>query len=103
MRPRAPGMTNLDEVILEFMDSLGEPQGHSVLLSANVVQDNIEVRELADYSESTYYRRLQKLADKGFVKRVEDQGARYYITEKGRKYVAGELDPSEFEDLSDGD
>jgi len=99
MRPRAPGMTNFDEVILEFMDSLGEPGGQPVLISPRVLKDNLESRDLVDYSESSYSRRLSSLKERGFLGRTDTDGVRYYITEKGQKYVAGELDASEFEEF----
>ncbi len=101
MRPRAPGMSNFDEVILEFLDSLGSPNGEPVLMSPRVLKDNLESRDLVDYSESSYSRRLQKLEERGFLGRTDTDAVRYYITEKGSKYVAGDLDPDEFEDLRD--
>jgi len=90
-------MSNFDEVILEFLESLGTPHGEPVLVSPRVLKDNLERRNLVDYSESSYSRRLQKLEERGFLGKTDTDAVRYYITEKGRKYVAGELDPSEFE------
>jgi len=96
-------MSNFDEVILEFLDSLGSPNGQPVLMSPRVIKDNLESRDLIEYSESSYSRRLQKLENRGFLGKTDSDASRYFITEKGRKYVAGELDPSEFDQFSDED
>ena len=43
----------------------------------------------------TIKRALEDLEDYGFVKRDEDYTSHFRITEKGRKYLAGDLDASD--------
>jgi DNA-binding transcriptional ArsR family regulator len=91
-------MNELDDIILEFMEELGEPGGEPVVLSPTQLWYNIaEKRSITDKTANTVSRRMSNLADHGLLERVEDGKAYYILTEKGRAYLAGELDAEDLE------
>lgn len=81
MRPRVEWMNQTDDRILELLEESG------LDLSPSVLAHNL------DYSRSWISRRISKLSETGLV---ESDGTYYHITEKGRDYLAGDL---EAEDL----
>ncbi|WP_455449789.1 transcriptional regulator [Natrinema thermotolerans] len=93
MRPRVPWMNEVDDSILEFLDSL-EVDGHPVALKPGAVRYNlVDEFELLNKSLSTFSRRMDRLADHGLLEKTEDRkGSPYKITDKGRAYLRGELD-----------
>lgn len=91
MRPRVAWMTGNDDSILEF---LGE---RDVALSPRGLDINLE-REGIAISYRTINRRLKQLHEKGLVEKVNEDRGWYVISDKGQKYLAGELDASELED-----
>lgn len=94
MRPRVSWMTGNDDSILEF---LGE---NNVALAPRGLEINLQ-REGVSISKRTIQRRVKKLHRKGLVEKVHEDAGYYAITEKGRKYLSGELDASDLEDDSD--
>lgn len=94
-------MTGLDESILEFLEALGEPYGEPTIVSPRIVQRNLEERKLVEKSKSTYSRRMATLTDAGMLERLEGHGAHYRITDLGLRYVRGDLNAEELEDLLD--
>ncbi|SDL08245.1 winged-helix domain-containing protein, partial [Natronorubrum texcoconense] len=58
---------------------------------------NLE-REGIAISYRTINRRLKQLHEKGLVEKVNEDRGWYVISDKGQKYLAGELDASELED-----
>ncbi|WP_235847869.1 PadR family transcriptional regulator [Natronorubrum thiooxidans] len=87
-------MTGNDDSILEFLHE------REVTLPPTGLEINLE-REGISISYSTIHRRLQKLQEKGLVKKIDEQKGYYAITDKGRDYLEGDLAASELED--DGD
>lgn len=85
MRPRVSWMTGADDTILEFFYE------HDLALPPAAVSFNI------DFSATHVRNRMRKLAEEGLMERVDETKGYYRITEKGRKYLAGELDASELE------
>lgn len=76
-------MTRADDYILEFLAE------HNIVVTPHVVSANI------DYNRQYVNQRIRKLADNGLVENTE-RGL-YRITDRGRSYLAGELDASELE------
>lgn len=78
MRPRVDWMTQADNQILEFLDE------KSIVATPKVIAANI------DYTPQYVNERIPLLAENGLV---ENTGkALYQITDRGRRYLAGELD-----------
>lgn len=89
MRPRVAGMNEIDDAILEFF----EEQAEGVVLSPSLVWWNLaEERTVIDKSRETVARRMRNLPARGLLKKVDTDRAYYRLTEKGRAYLAGDLD-----------
>lgn len=72
--------------VLEALDDLGPvPLGKLDL-------------EISEVPKKTIARALEQLEDKGYVEKNEQYSSYYEITEKGRGYLAGEVDASEDDD-----
>jgi len=71
-------MNQTDDRILELLDESG------LELSPVVLSRNL------DYSRSWVSQRLTKLSEVGLV--GVDDGSYYYITDRGRDYLKGDLD-----------
>lgn len=85
MRPVVSWMTKSDDAILELLFET------DIALPPAVISFNIEV------SHPTVRRRLPKLLEHDLVRKADEDKGYYEITEKGRKYLAGDLDASELE------
>jgi predicted transcriptional regulator len=83
MRPRVEWMNQTDDRILEALDESG------MVLTPVVLAKNL------DYSRTWVSTRVSKLVDAGLVENPE--GSFYQITEKGSKYLAGDLAADELE------
>lgn len=77
-------MTQGDDRILETLESSG------LVLSPRILSEN------TDYTRNYINKRLKKLRENGLVERV-DEGL-YEITDRGRDYLAGELDADDLEE-----
>lgn len=82
-RPRVSWMTQGDDRILETL------AGSDLILSPAVIAVNTE------YTRNYVNKRIAVLLENDLVKRVQD--GYYEITEKGRKYLDGDLDAEELE------
>ncbi|TKX64878.1 ArsR family transcriptional regulator [Halorubrum sp. GN12_10-3_MGM] len=87
MRPVVSWMTKSDDAILEILDECG------IAIPPRAIAFNVE-----NVSRPTIDRRLPKLEDAGLVERYEDPQGYTRITNRGRAYLAGELDASDLED-----
>lgn len=76
-------MTQGDDRILETLESSG------LVLSPRVLAEN------TDYTRNYINKRLKKLRENDLVDRVDD--GLYSITDRGRAYLAGELDADDLE------
>ena len=83
-------MTKSDPAILELFNESG------IAMPPAVVSYNIQ-----GVSHPTVKRRLPVLTDHGMLEKVQEKRGYYAITDKGRAYLAGDIDKSELE--SDGD
>jgi len=83
MRARVDWMTQADERVLEFLHE------KEIIASPSVIGANI------DYTGEYISRRCRKLADAGLVQLAD--ATNYRITEKGERYLNGDLDASELE------
>lgn len=83
MRPRVDWMTRADDYILEFLAN------HSIIASPRVISANI------DYSHQYVNERMKPLRENSLVENTGD--GLYKITERGRDYLAGDLDAEDLE------
>jgi len=83
MRPRIDWMTRADDYILEFLAD------HDIIASPRVISANI------DYTHQYVNERMKPLREHELVENTGD--GLYQTTEKGRAYLDGELDASDFE------
>ena len=81
-------MNEVDNIVLEFF----EKQDDGVFFTPALVHWNLtEVYNATDKSKETVARRMRGgLVDRGLLKKESDAGY-YRITEKGRKYLSGDL------------
>lgn len=77
----------MDERILEALRSCG------LVLSPAIIAYNI------DKSREAVTRRLSDLTEYGLTERVER--GKYKITEEGKEYLSGDLDPNNLDDQTD--
>lgn len=91
-------MNEVDDAILEFFEEVGTPVGEPIELSPRVVHRHlVEKCGILDRTPPTFSRRMKKLDDRGLLERPDPDSAMYYLTEKGRQYLAGELDAEDLE------
>ena len=83
MRPRVDWMNQTDDRILELLDE------SDLILTPAVMARNL------DYTRNWVSRRVGKLESAGLVKPI-DSGY-YRISDRGRAYLAGDLDADELE------
>lgn len=84
-RYRADWMTGSDDLILEFLEDSGAAHNKRGL------ENNFKDRGLG-VSYTTLNRRLPQLREAGLIKIIPGEGKYYKITEKGEKYLSGEID-----------
>ncbi|WP_128479002.1 MarR family transcriptional regulator [Halorussus pelagicus] len=87
MVERVPWMSPIDYEILEFYDH------HDILLTPKVIAVNI------DYDRQYTSKRCRALAEAGLLQQI-DKGL-YKLSNKGRQFLAGDLDVSKLENKSD--
>lgn len=78
-------MTRADDYILELLDSAG--------IAANPATIAFNI----DYDNSYIANRCQVLTNHGLLDRVSQGKAMYRITDRGRAYLAGEIDAEALE------
>lgn len=81
MRPRVEWMTRADDYILEFFEDT------EIVATPHVVSANI------DYSRQYVNRRIRTLSENGLLENTGN--GLYRITDRGRAYLAGEVDADE--------
>jgi predicted transcriptional regulator len=81
-------MTHADDVILEFL--LNEPVG-AIRATPAVVEANI------DYKKTHVNNRMIELRKAGLLEYYDQDRGIYQITDRGRAYLAGELDTEDLE------
>lgn len=82
MRPRVDWMTRADDYILELL------RDADIAANPSTIGFNI------DYDRRYVSEQCRELTENGLLKRVNEAKAKYWITEKSRKYLAGDLDAS---------
>lgn len=83
MVERVRWMSPIDYEILLFFEE------HDIFVSPKVLGANI------DYDRQYTSKRCRKLMDEGILQK--DESGLYTLTEKGRRFLAGDLDASELE------
>ncbi|WP_238717550.1 winged helix-turn-helix domain-containing protein [Natronorubrum halophilum] len=86
-------MTRTDDTLLEFLEDTG------LALSPRAIEHNMKTRYDESISYSSINGRLPALTDAGLVVKEYPPGGFYSITEKGRKYLDGELDAEDIENI----
>ena len=86
MRKRADWMNQADEKILEVLEG-------GLMLGPTTIAKN------GDLSRSWVSNRLSILQAYGFVEQVEE--GYYQITDRGRRWLEGEVDASELDPIED--
>jgi len=81
-------MTAADDRILEFLLNEGN---RSIVATPAVIEMNV------DYQRTHVSNRLGELLDAGLVEYYDEERAAYQITDRGRAYLAGELNADELE------
>ena len=87
-RPRVDWMTRADDSILEFL--LNEP-GNPIRANPGTVEANL------DYQISHVRARMSELRKAGLLEYYDEDRAIYQITDRGRAYLAGELNAEDLE------
>ncbi len=86
-------MTGPDDTILEFFEE------KDLAAPPKIVYENIVERyNLLDISYGHLNRRIRELKTHGLLEEYDGIRGGYEISEKGRAYLAGELDRDELED-----
>lgn len=80
-----------ERVILRFLAE------RDAMFKPKALFDNLERYEGITFGYKTVKRRLDSLEKKGLVETIGDVGY-YEITDRGRDYLAGDLDADELED-----
>lgn len=86
MRPLVSWMTKSDPAILEFFEETG------ISMPPAVVSYNIE-----GVSHPTVKRRLPELTEHSLLEKVDENRGYYKISDRGRAYLAGELEKEDLE------
>ncbi len=97
---RVPGMTSLDNAIMEYFESMGRHEGEFITEKPGDVWHNLHnVIGVTTKSRTTVNRRMQQLVDAGLL--AQDETDRYHLTDFGWRYIQGDLDEDERADLKD--
>lgn len=90
MRPQlASWMTPVDRAILERLENRGNDE---LVLTPGIIAEN------TDFARPTVREHIGELRQRGFVEYYDEGRAIYQLTDRGRKWLNGELDPDELED-----
>ena len=90
MEPRlASWMTPVDRDILEL---LRNPEGRELVLTPALIAENI------DWGRGTVRQHLIELREHGLVEYHHEDRSIYRLSERGRDYLSGDLDPAELEE-----
>jgi len=84
--------TERERVILAFLDE------SDVAFPLRPLFFNLKRKKNITFSRSTLRRRVNALVDQGFVRRINEGNGYYEITDKGRAYLAGDLDAGDEEE-----
>ena len=87
MRPLVSWMTKSDPAILELLDE------SDLDLPPAVISHNVD-----GVSHPTVKRRLPILDEHGLVERTSEKRGYYRVTERGRAYLAGDLNADDLEE-----
>jgi len=92
VRDRATWMNKASIPILELLAE------SDLALPASTITHNLN-RALTDApSRATVFRAIEPLEEHGLIRPTGGDSTHYEVTEKGRQYLAGDLDASELEE-----
>lgn len=90
MRPRlADWMTPVDRDVLAVLHNEGNRE---LVLTPRLIAEN------TDWKRNTVRRHVRTLAEYGLVEHYDESAGIYRLTDRGRAYLAGELDVGELEE-----
>lgn len=90
MRPRlAEWMTPVDRDVLEVLYNEGNRE---LVLTPRLIAEN------TDWKRNTVRRHVRLLAEHGLVEYYDEAAGIYQLSDRGRAYLAGELDVAELEE-----
>lgn len=89
MRRRPSWLGKYDEPLLEFLTE------SEIAAPPAVVTFNLDWHGIASPAHSTVKRRMRKLTAYGLLEKVEPEAGYYAISDLGRSYLAGNVDPNE--------
>ncbi|WP_353635487.1 winged-helix domain-containing protein (plasmid) [Halobacterium sp. NMX12-1] len=83
-----------DDPILELLES------SSLALKPADIEYNLDTRNNVDISIRTVHNRLELLVEHGLVVKEDEQNGRYAITDRGQRYLEGDLTAEQLEDTT---
>lgn len=87
MRPELPEwMTPVDRDILELLENRGNRE---LVLNPRLIAEN------TDWKRATVREHVRTLYEQGFLEYYDESGSIYQLSEKGRDFLAGELDTTD--------
>lgn len=87
MRPRLPEwMTPVDRDVLELLENRGNRE---LVLNPRLIAEN------TDWKRATVREHVRTLYEQGFLEYYDESGSIYRLSEKGRNFLAGELEEYE--------
>ncbi|USZ68173.1 ArsR family transcriptional regulator [Halorussus salilacus] len=89
MRPALPEwMTPVDRDILELLENRGNRE---LVLNPRLIAEN------TDWKRATIREHVRTLYDHDLLEYYDESGSIYQLSERGRAFLAGELDASDLE------
>lgn len=93
MRPQVSWMSAPDDAILEFFEE------KDIATTPKTVFHNLSSRyNVINITYNHLKRRMRDLESHGLLEKIDGMRGGYQITEKGRRYLAGELSRDDLED-----
>ncbi|QZP39116.1 helix-turn-helix domain-containing protein [Halobaculum magnesiiphilum] len=79
-------MTPVDRDILELLENRGNRE---LVLNPRMIAEN------TDWKRTTIREHVRTLFERGFLEYYDESGSIYQLSEKGRSFLAGELEDAE--------
>lgn len=94
-------MTEIDTAVLDYLYDIGHEHGYTVVQPPKTVWFNlVHELEVIDRSPATVRRRMKTLDEEGLLEKIDADGTYYRLSEKGIRYVEGDVSRDELADGS---